>query len=205
MIGTASSSRAPLDHSPAVQRRVESRSAVPRARTEPPMVRRRTSCQRASPVKVVPPAPERYGSASLRLSCDSLPLRPSDRRGTDAHIGCRAGGRSRPVRPRSSFCTRTPVVAGGAGAVLIGAALVAPSVALLMAPALLLTAVLALGRFPGESVIHRLRARRWPTAPPRRASSVRLPRFVPRASKAGVTLAFSLAVRPPPLRAALTI
>ena len=82
---------------------------------------------------------------------------------------------------------------------LVAAAFVAPHVALLFVPALALGLALSLGRFPGERAINRLRTRagsrrrRTPTP-----SAVR-PRPLLRAKRAGVTLAFSLAVNPPPL------
>jgi len=82
---------------------------------------------------------------------------------------------------------------------MLATTLVAPRLVLLFAPALVLALMLVLGRFPGERVVHRLRARRRAPAARSRPESVSLPRPLLRVRQAGVTLAFSLAMRPPPL------
>lgn len=83
--------------------------------------------------------------------------------------------------------------------VLAGAALTSPSVALLLAPALVLMAMLAAGLFPGEETIARARARRMVRARPVRAPGrIAVPKLRDVVRPAGVTLAYALAVRPPP-------
>lgn len=83
--------------------------------------------------------------------------------------------------------------------VLVGAALTSPSVALLLAPALVLMATLAAGLFPGEETIARARARRMVRARPVRAPGrIATPKLRDVVRPAGVTLAYALAVRPPP-------
>ncbi len=86
--------------------------------------------------------------------------------------------------------------------VLIGAALASPSVALLLAPGLVLMATLAAGLFPGEETIARARARRMVRARPVRGPGrIATPKLRDVLRPAGVTLAYALAVRPPPARA----
>lgn len=83
--------------------------------------------------------------------------------------------------------------------VLAGAALASPSVALLLAPALVLLATLAAGLFPGEETIARARARRMVRERPVRAPGrIATPKLRDVVRPAGVTLAYALAVRPPP-------
>lgn len=67
-----------------------------------------------------------------------------------------------------------------------------------LAPALLLLALLLVGRYPGERVLVRYAARR---APALRRAPGRLPRRRPRRSwvPAGALLGRHMAVRPPPV------
>lgn len=85
--------------------------------------------------------------------------------------------------------------------VLAGAALASPSVALLLAPALVLLATLAAGLFPGEETIARARARRMRARPVRAPGRIARPKLRDVVRPAGVTLAYALAVRPPPANA----
>jgi hypothetical protein len=90
-------------------------------------------------------------------------------------------------------CTAVAVLAA------LGLALVeSPQVALVLAPALLLLLTLAVGVFPGERTLHRIRSRRRRARrqAPRRAVLAPVLPDVPRPS--GVTRAFALAMRPPP-------
>ncbi len=84
--------------------------------------------------------------------------------------------------------------------VLVGAALTSPSVALLLAPALVLLATLAVGLFPGEETIARARARRMRARPVRAPQRIVRPKLRDIVRPAGVTLAYALAVRPPPVQ-----
>lgn len=87
-------------------------------------------------------------------------------------------------------------------AALLGATL--PGVALLLAPALALLAALLLGFTPGERLIERMRARRYPRRVPRAPRSIALHR-VPVVVRRVTSLAGSaLAMRPPPAALALT-
>lgn len=97
-------------------------------------------------------------------------------------------------RPRARFGAFVAV------ALLVGAALASPSVALLLAPALVLLTVLATETFPGEQAIARMRARRMRARlrPRRGPRAVGRPRRVEIVRPAGITLAYALAVRPPP-------
>lgn len=83
-------------------------------------------------------------------------------------------------------------------AVLVGAALASPSVALLIAPALVLLAMLAVGLFPGEEQLARARARRMPRRPVRAPGRIARPVLRDIVRPVGITLAYALAVRPPP-------
>lgn len=82
--------------------------------------------------------------------------------------------------------------------VLVGAALTSPSVALLLAPALVLLAVLAAGLFPGEEQLARARSRRMRTRPVRAPGRIATPVLSDIVRPVGITLAYALAVRPPP-------
>jgi len=82
---------------------------------------------------------------------------------------------------------------------LVAVAVVAPHVALLFGPVLTLVLALILGRFPGERAIHRLRTRACSRRQRTPTPCALPPKPLLRAKRAGVTLAFSLAVRPPPL------
>jgi hypothetical protein len=86
---------------------------------------------------------------------------------------------------------------------LVGAAiavtLTSHGLALSLAPVFLLVGWLAVGRFPGEKIIERLRSPRCRRRPPGRPANARpacAPSFVRRV---GLTVAFALAVRPPPV------
>lgn len=83
-------------------------------------------------------------------------------------------------------------------AVLVGAALTSPSVALLLAPALVLLAFLAAGLFPGEEQLARARARRMRARPVRAPGRIARPVLSDIVRPVGITLAYALAVRPPP-------
>jgi hypothetical protein len=82
--------------------------------------------------------------------------------------------------------------------VLIGAALTSPSVALLLAPSLVLMATLAVGLFPGEEAMARARAGRMRTCRVRAPKRIPRPRLRDVVRPVGVSRAYALAVRPPP-------
>lgn len=82
--------------------------------------------------------------------------------------------------------------------VLAGVALISPSVALLLAPALVLLAVLAAGVFPGEEALARARGRRMRTRPVRGPARIARPVLDDIVRPVGIALAYALAVRPPP-------
>ncbi len=82
--------------------------------------------------------------------------------------------------------------------VLVGAALLSPAVALLLAPALVLLATLAAGVFPGEETLARVRARRMRSRPVRGPARIAGPALADIVRPVGITLAYALAVRPPP-------
>lgn len=112
-------------------------------------------------------------------------------------------GRVHPMRPGGPVLSFRRLGIVATGAALLALTLIASvAVGLLLAPAMLLAIVLYLGLFPGEELIHRLSTRRFRRRPAVRATNARLPRYVPRLRRAGVTLAFALAVRPPPAVAA---
>jgi len=100
------------------------------------------------------------------------------------------------------MASRRIILRGSAAVALLAllglVAALSPSVALLLAPALVLFAALVLEVFPGERTLVRARARRL------RRQVVRAPRSLPRpvvatlVRPAGRTLAFALAMRPPP-------
>lgn len=75
---------------------------------------------------------------------------------------------------------------------------ISPSAALLLAPALLLLLVLSLGYFPGETVIERIRGRRAQTRSAVLPAVEKLPATLDLAKRAGLKIAYALAVRPPP-------
>lgn len=104
-----------------------------------------------------------------------------------------AGRRSTPLRAAASAAVLLALAAG---------IVVAPSVGLLLAPAAALLLLLAHGVFLGEDVIERLRTGRAPARRPR-ALPVRAPAAPGFVARTGRLIAFALAVRPPPARAAL--
>ncbi len=82
------------------------------------------------------------------------------------------------------------------GAIVVTAQ-ISPGLAAGFAPFFLLVGLLAIGHFPGEEMIDRLRSRyRQPARRP--ASSVRPAGRVPFVKRVGRAAAFALAVRPPP-------
>ena len=104
---------------------------------------------------------------------------------------------------RSSKQGRVATLAGlVALAALLGATL--PGVALLLAPALVLLAALLLGFTPGERLIERMRARRFPRLVPRAPRSIALRRAVGAARRMPSLAGSALAMRPPPAAPALT-
>ncbi len=95
---------------------------------------------------------------------------------------------------------RLPVaVALLAVAAVAGVAVADPSVALILAPPLLLLAVLAVGVFPGEEALSRARDRRRRPRPVRGPARIALTALVDVARPTGLTFAYALAVRPPPV------
>lgn len=83
-------------------------------------------------------------------------------------------------------------------ALLVGVALASPSVALLLAPALVLLVFLAAGLFPGEEQLARARSRRMRARPVRAPGRIARPVLRDIVRPVGITLAYALAVRPPP-------
>ncbi len=81
---------------------------------------------------------------------------------------------------------------------VVAVAAASPSVALVLAPALLLFGALVVGVFPGEEALARARSRRQRrrVRAPRRIARPVLARLV---RPAGRTFAFALAMRPPPV------
>ena len=74
------------------------------------------------------------------------------------------------------------------------------TVLLLLAPALLLAVLLALGRYPGSGALARVLERRLPRADRRREARRPLPRALRRhRPRGGVLLALALAGRAPPV------
>jgi hypothetical protein len=95
---------------------------------------------------------------------------------------------------------RLPVVLALLAVVaLLGVAWADPSVALILAPPLALLVALAVGVFPGEQAIARARARRMRPRPVRGPARIARPRLADVRRPAGVTRAYALAVRPPPI------
>lgn len=97
-----------------------------------------------------------------------------------------------------------PILAPTAGTLAVAAALfaVSPYAFLVMAPALALAWLVAVGLFTGERAIRWTRRALRP-ARPRAARTVGAARSVrPKTSRGGLLLAASLASRPPPTRAA---
>jgi hypothetical protein len=89
------------------------------------------------------------------------------------------------------------------GAAIVAAYLVLGSQdAFLMLPAILMLSALAHGAFLGEELIARLGARRR-SRRARRAPVIAVPRAVRIVCGVGRTIAFALAMRPPPARALL--
>ena len=79
-----------------------------------------------------------------------------------------------------------------------------PGVALLFAPAALLLAVLLLGFSPGERLIARMRARRFPPRVARAPRSLALRHVVTVVRRVTSLAGSALAMRPPPAAPALT-
>ena len=73
------------------------------------------------------------------------------------------------------------------------------TVLLLLAPALLLAVLLALGRYPGSGALARVLERRLPRADRRREARRRCPAPCVAAPPRGVLLALALAGRAPPV------
>ncbi|MGE4424947.1 MAG: hypothetical protein AB7G37_00680 [Solirubrobacteraceae bacterium] len=98
----------------------------------------------------------------------------------------------------SRLAPHRSVLAIVAALALLGAAyVVAPDVALLLAPGVFLAGALAAGCFPGERIVRRV----WAAPPrPRRrgAAAIQPARRPALARPCGVTFAFALAMRPPP-------
>lgn len=86
-------------------------------------------------------------------------------------------------------------------AALALAVVAAPSVGLILAPPLVLFLVLAVGLFPGEDVLARARERRMRRRPVRAPRRVLRPVLAELLRPAGNTLAYALAMRPPPAAA----
>jgi hypothetical protein len=118
------------------------------------------------------------------------------------------GYRPPSMRPRTLIATphrrlATRLIAAFAVLAALGlAAIESPDVALLLAPALLIVLVLAVGVFPGEEAIARARARRMRARPSRAPGRILRPALPDVARPAGAALAFALAMRPPPAVAA---
>lgn len=96
------------------------------------------------------------------------------------------------------------LAAGPAGVLLLGAllAVLAPTLALAVAPAFLLLLLFASGRMPGEDLVVRLRTSR-PVAR-RRPVRIPAPALAIVIRPVGRLLVAALAMRPPPVRRLLT-
>lgn len=80
---------------------------------------------------------------------------------------------------------------------VIAVAAASHGLALSLAPMFLLVAWLAVGRFPGEEIIERLRSPRRPRRSPGRPANARAARAPSFVRRVGLGVAFAFAVRPP--------